>query len=397
MPALIGGFGKNKIQTFTTLGSLNDKNNLNSLHNKLGPYLAGLIEANGSFAVHDKKSKAKKYAPKLIIVFSLNDNPLAEKLASITQVGKVYKRENQGCVLWSIQNSRDVIKIINIINGYMRTPKIEALHRAIAWYNDNMDMDIQHLDLDLSPIDSNSWLAGFTESKSSFIVSTPNKNHTRVLKYKLMVNFVMPKTEKEEWYGSVYFSLFSKISEYLNTSFISKTIHSNNIKYTFIIFVYHPQSQERLIKYFKEFPLLGKISLDYEHWCESLSNKYKKVVGKFKGVEYLKNQLQNRQNMLGSKLCNSLPNLSNKRNLSTSSILQGKIKSSIPTSTFTDLVVRGKNLPSGVGWGRHTKQERNMIAIPPYQYSVIVGLLLSEGWLIIPGTTHISPRLGLSL
>ena len=70
---------------------------------------------------------------------------------------------------------------------------------------------------------------------------------------------------------------------------------------------------------------------------------------------------------------------------------------SVPTSICTDLVVWGKNLTSGVGWGRHTKQERNMIAIPPYQYSVIVGLLLSEGWLIIPGTTHISPRLGLSL
>jgi hypothetical protein len=100
MPALIGGFGKNKIQTLTTLVSSNDdKNNLNLLRSKLGPYLAGLIEADGSFAVHDKNSKAKKYAPKIILVFSLNDNPLAEKLISIFQVGKIYRRENQGCVL----------------------------------------------------------------------------------------------------------------------------------------------------------------------------------------------------------------------------------------------------------------------------------------------------------
>jgi hypothetical protein len=100
MPALIGGFGKNKIQTLTTLVSSNDdKNNSNLLRSKLGPYLAGLIEADGSFAVHDKNSKAKKYAPKIFIVFSLNDNPLAEKLASIIQVGKIYKKENQGSVL----------------------------------------------------------------------------------------------------------------------------------------------------------------------------------------------------------------------------------------------------------------------------------------------------------
>lgn len=50
----------------------------------------------------------------------------------------------------------------------------------------------------------------------------------------------------------------------------------------------------------------------------------------------------------------------------------------------------------GVGWGRHTKQERNMIVIPAYQYSVIVGLLLSDGWLIRASATSISPRLGLA-
>ena len=36
MPALSGGgFGKNKIQSFTTLVSSNDKNNLNNLRDKL--------------------------------------------------------------------------------------------------------------------------------------------------------------------------------------------------------------------------------------------------------------------------------------------------------------------------------------------------------------------------
>ena len=79
--------------------SLNDKSNLNTLRDKLGHYLAGLIEADGSFAVHDINSKAKKYPPKILIVFSLSDKPLAEKLAFVTQVGKIYIRENQGCVL----------------------------------------------------------------------------------------------------------------------------------------------------------------------------------------------------------------------------------------------------------------------------------------------------------
>ena len=59
-------------------------------------------------------------------------------------------------------------------------------------------------------------------------------------------------------------------------------------------------------------------------------------------------------------------------------------------------MVWGQNLPSGVGWGRPTKQEKEMINIPQHQYSIIVGLLLSDGWLIIPSSTHLYPRLGLT-
>lgn len=61
----------------------------------------------------------------------------------------------QGYVLWQIQKKEDVIKIINLINGYMRTPKIEALHRAITWFNQFNNCSIDCLGLDKSPICSN--------------------------------------------------------------------------------------------------------------------------------------------------------------------------------------------------------------------------------------------------
>jgi hypothetical protein len=101
MPALIGGFGKIKknsiqMQKYTTLDSKIEEPKLRL---KLGAYLAGLIEADGSFAIHDKDSKAKKYLPKILIVFSLNDSPLAEKLMSIIKVGKLYNKPQQGCVI----------------------------------------------------------------------------------------------------------------------------------------------------------------------------------------------------------------------------------------------------------------------------------------------------------
>jgi hypothetical protein len=53
-------------------------------------------------------------------------------LSTDLEVGKVINREKAGHVLLQILAKQEVLKIIHLINGYMRTPKIEALHRAIC-------------------------------------------------------------------------------------------------------------------------------------------------------------------------------------------------------------------------------------------------------------------------
>ena len=76
MPALIGGFGKiyymlflnYRIKYIHTISQSQD--NSDNLRSKLGAYLAGLIEADGSIAVHDINSNAKRYRPKILIVFA---------------------------------------------------------------------------------------------------------------------------------------------------------------------------------------------------------------------------------------------------------------------------------------------------------------------------------------
>lgn len=54
----------------------------------------------------------------------------------------------------------------------------------------------------------------------------------------------------------------------------------------------------------------------------------------------------------------------------------------------------GINLTSQVGTGRFRKQVSNMIALPSYPKSVIIGLLLSDGWLTIPVKNRKFARLG---
>jgi len=77
-----------------------------------------------------------------------------------------------------------------------------------------------------------------------------------------------------------------------------------------------------------------------------------------------------------------------------SSIRQFSTKSSNTNDTNLNLVIWGTNLTSQVGTGRFTKQVSNMIKFPPYQYSVIIGLLLSDGWIVFSSKTSKNARLG---
>ena len=245
-----------------------------NLRSKLGAYLAGLIEADGSFAIHDKNSKAKRYLPKILLVFNLNDNALAEKLILITKVGKLYNKARQGCMIWSIQNIEDVIKIIKLINGYMRTPKIEALHRAIKWYNDFYNMSIEPLGLDQSPIDSNAWLAGFTDGDGNFSINLIDRKKKGVVTTKRVQAFF--RIELRQTYhrhvsveqgGTSYFNILSIIARYLGVNLYSRSREQNDkIFYSYMVISYSIQSHTKVIDYLDRYPLYSSKYLAYKDW-----------------------------------------------------------------------------------------------------------------------------------
>jgi LAGLIDADG endonuclease len=276
MPALIGGFGKIKInniqmQKYTTLDSKIEEPKLRL---KLGAYLAGLIEADGSFAIHDKDSKAKRYLPKILIVFSLNDSPLAEKLMSIIKVGKLYNKPQQGCVIWHIQKIEDVIKIINLINGYMRTPKIEALHRAIKWYNNFYNINIEPLGLDQSPINSNAWLAGFTDGDGNFSINLVDRKKKGAITTKRVQVFFRIELRQNyhrdcsvEQGSTSYFNILNIIARYLEVNLYSRSREQKDkIFYSYMVVSHNIQSHTKVIEYFDRYPLYSSKYLAYKDW-----------------------------------------------------------------------------------------------------------------------------------
>lgn len=280
MPALIGGFGKiyymlflnYRIKYFHTISQSQD--NSDNLRSKLGAYLAGLIEADGSIAVHDINSNAKRYRPKILLVFAVDDKPLADKLASITNAGTVYAKLNAGHVIWQIQKTEDVVKIINIINGFMRTPKIEALHRAINWFNTYDNLQLECLNLDNSPINSNAWLAGFTDGDGNFSISLIDRKKKGIITSKRVQTFF--RIELRQDYhrdvpthlgGTSYFDILTKIARYLNVNLYSRTREKEDkIFYAFMVISHNNLSHKKVMEYFDKFPLYSSKYLAYKDW-----------------------------------------------------------------------------------------------------------------------------------
>lgn len=299
MPAMIGGFGKIKrlpVNTIKTsknellakeskITEVNNNSAMISHHSKksdqaifnkskLGPYLAGLIEADGSIAVHDKNSKAKKYRPKILVVFHKDDKPLADKLSLITQTGTVYEKKAANYVIWHIQNAQHVLKIINIINGYMRTPKIEALHRAINWYNEFDKTNLECLGLDQSDIQSNSWLAGFTDGDGNFSITLTDRKKRGEITTKRVQAFFRLEIRQNyhrsvaEYQGGIsYFQILSQITAYLEVNLLSRTRHvEDKVFHAFMVISHSNISHAKVINYFDNFPLYSSKYLAYLDW-----------------------------------------------------------------------------------------------------------------------------------
>lgn len=106
----------------------------------------------------------------MTIVFVDKDLPLANEIATYLK-GTVNKAKGNYYVL-SIYSLSALYNLAVMVNGKFRTPKIEALHRLIMWLNNYGKFD--SLDLkgrDYSDIFTNSWLAGFSDCDSNFLIT----------------------------------------------------------------------------------------------------------------------------------------------------------------------------------------------------------------------------------
>lgn len=300
MPAMIGGFGNYKKVQFTQYNnnrhtveysSLSEtyvivesenKNFQNeyikspNLEGQLGYYLAGLLEGDGSIITpkKEKSAKGKLYHPVIRTVFHKNDLKYAEFLSDLLG-GRVQSPKNRGYHLWEIQDKATLTKIVNLVNGKFRSPKIIALHAIIKWLNNhfNSSNNIELLPLDSSPINSNAWLAGFSDADSNFQVSIYNRKNSNSIRIQLFYRLEIAQTYHRDvdpsLGGSSFFALLTLISTYLNVNILSRTRLINNQNYYSFMVIAHNNSSHKIIQnYFSMYPLFSSKYLNYLDWCK---------------------------------------------------------------------------------------------------------------------------------
>jgi LAGLIDADG endonuclease/Cytochrome C and Quinol oxidase polypeptide I len=205
--------------------------------NQFGYYLAGLIDGDGHF-----NSKQQ-----LVIVFNSLDASLAYWIKKQLSFGVVRKVNNKNSVLFIVTAKEGIIKIINLINGKIRTEK------KINQINNNILIHKKYAEINKFRLDStnnleNHWLAGFSDADASFQIKLINKNN----KTEVRLNFQVDQKKKD-------ILLLIKI---LFGGYISYRSNQDTYYYDSINF----GSAKKVINYFDYFHLLSSKHLNYLKW-----------------------------------------------------------------------------------------------------------------------------------
>ena len=107
------------------------------------------------------------------------DYPLVLVLKTLLGGTIRHKKENSAYVL-VISSISGLTIVINLINGYLRTPKIDPFNKLVDWvgrpsHNKKSNSNISIYEPDTSSILKNAWLSGFIDADGSFSINIREK------------------------------------------------------------------------------------------------------------------------------------------------------------------------------------------------------------------------------
>ena len=260
------------------------KKSFRTINQNFSSYLAGLFEGDGCIwiPINERDKTNKIIYPMITLTFNSKDFPLISIIQEKLDIGQIYKVKGKNAYTYRISNVVSLYRLVNIINGYIRTPKIYKLNKLIEYLN-NKGYDINKYPLDLTPLNSNAWLSGFIDADGHFSVrvSTDKKNILKRIACSLEISQSQKLIDLE---GNNNFYVLSLIGNYLLCQVKVTKSNSKN-----------PQHRIRttslagnivLKNYLLKYPLFTSKFLDSKDWMEVLyyfenkehKNKYNEII-----------------------------------------------------------------------------------------------------------------------
>ena len=243
----------------------------------IGSYLAGLLEGDGHLylpKVND--SNGKTTYPYLAITFVKKDLPLINKLKELYG-GRLRFKPKENAIVWTVSTHKDLLNLINLMNGYLRTPKINKFNKLILGLNDRYHYNIPIYSVDTTDLNKNGWLAGFIDADGGFKIRytekrIDEKTNKVLTKGRIEVRFALeqrqnlPDIDINE--DNSYEPLMLQIQSFFGITTDLKTSIHNIDKTYWIIEVSSLNKLNLLIQYLNNYPLLTAKRNDYDDWVK---------------------------------------------------------------------------------------------------------------------------------
>lgn len=274
---------RNKTYTFNKKVSIHVPTHLKPTSDKdFGDYLAGIIDAAGNFSVKNSELQ-------LVINFNELDASLAYFLKQKLGYGKVIKIKNKKAIIFVVNKLQGIAKVINLINGRMRSKnKLNQIRNNVLSnsyfscfpfqlnlvkginkeatnpnseeiFNLNENSDLQ-----------NYWLCGFSDAISNFNIQILNSSTSSISSLpEIRLSFNLDFKEKD---------LLTLIQSSLGGD-ISYNKNCDCYCYNTITF----GSAKKIINYFDQYHLLSVKHVNFLKWRKTYlivqNNEHLTVLG----------------------------------------------------------------------------------------------------------------------